>query len=163
MANKHAMIAEIDAKIEETEKLATEAQRWANQLSMLRNNLDVLKRAREILLDEQREEGVSKFVPVFPAPPRQADNARVAEGTSGSPLSIGATVEKILREAGTAMSLQDIWENLKLNGRSDVPLKTLGGVISQYVAKGRIERTERATYRAAIIHTGGGRLVGRQP
>jgi hypothetical protein len=162
MSEKDKLLSQLDAKIKRTQKLADEAQIWANRLSTLRNNLDVLKRARELLVETDNEETARPWVPVFSSAPRDYVQG-LESGGDTTHLSIGATAEKILREAGSEMSLQEIWENLKVNGRPEVPLKTLGGVISQYVAKGRIKRTGRATYRAAILHAGGGRLAGEQP
>jgi hypothetical protein len=154
------IIRELDVKISETQKLADEAQRWANQLGTLKNNLDVLKRARELLLENEDTAQSGKYVPVIRFEPTNFDHPADVENPS-SLLSIGATAEKLLRDAGVSLSIQDLRELMKQNGR-DVPLKTLAGVISQYVSKGRIKRTGRGTYRAAIIHTGG-RLVGEQP
>ena len=39
----------LDAKIAKTQKLADEAQQWANRLGQLINDLQVLKRARDFV------------------------------------------------------------------------------------------------------------------
>jgi hypothetical protein len=147
----------LDAKINETQRLADEAQRWANRLGQLTNDLAVLKRARELLLSvEEPGEVRRELVHVWPPPLAESQSAMnpnaqpEAPGTAASniaqPTSIGGLVVMVLTEADAPLSVQTILERVRAKGRADLNLKTLGGVISQYVSKGALRRTARATY-----------------
>ena len=60
--------------------------------------------------------------------------------------SIGELVVEVLREAGKPLKVQVILKQIRAKGRSDLVLKTLGGVLSQYLNRGVVRRTARATY-----------------
>ena len=151
MPSDNEAIKVIDGKIEETQRLADEAQRWANRLSQLVNDLAVLKRARDLLLsNEPPGETRRDFIGVF-APPSSTSSPSTApeaqnQGERDTHISIGALVVKVLSDAGTPLAVQTILERVRAKGRADLNLKTLGGVISQYLTKGSLRRTARATY-----------------
>ena len=149
MTQDNELIKQIDKKIAETEALAAEAQKWANQLGSLQNNVLVLKRARLLLLGEETPGEPREDVPVFPNPSQPALNlgSDVSSNGNGSqPASIGSLLIGVLMEAGSPLKVQRILERMRAKGRTDVTGKTLGGVISQYLTKGSIRRTARATY-----------------
>jgi len=146
----------LDAKIAETQKLADEAQQWANRLGQLMNDLQVLKRARDLLLGSQPAEGQQAYVPVVDYTAQANTNPQPgfadAHNAQQPQLSIGALVVSILTEAARTggrhanVPVKTILERVHAKGRTEVTPKTLGGVISQYLAKGAIRRTSRATY-----------------
>jgi hypothetical protein len=165
MPSDNDAIKVLDFKIEETQRLAAEAQRWANRLSQLVNDLLVLKRARELLLsDESSGEKQRGYIPVFaPSPSTQAPSTTPeaqGEGEGGTQISIGALVVKVLNEAGTPLPVQTILACVRAKGRPEVTLKTLGGVISQYLTGGKIQRTARATYALPSTNGNGAAMHG---
>ena len=118
----------------------------------MQNNLAVLKRAKKLLLEsDDLIAEPSEHVHVLPEAQaqevaRQATRPTVTPKPEAQRNSIGALVLAVLTEAGAPVPLKIILENVRVKGRSEVTLKTLGGVVSQYLSKGVIQRTERATY-----------------
>jgi hypothetical protein len=107
----------------------------------------------DLLLGNEPAPGQHAFVPVMVFAPAQADSQQPKpDAPNAQPLSIGAVVVDILTEAAKSggrhanVPLQTILERVHAKGRTEVSLKTLGGVISQYTAKGTIRRISRATY-----------------
>lgn len=149
MSEKRQVIDQIDARIEETQRLAEEAQHWANRLGSLLNDLAVLKRARELLLRDDvlgEPRTTMEYVPVFAEPPQQESQSASAMNTGAHQRSIGMLLVSVLTEAGSPLNVSTILERIHRRGRPDVTSKSLAGVVSQYLAKGVITRTERATY-----------------
>jgi hypothetical protein len=140
--DRSPLVRELDAQIGKLEGLAATAQGWANRLSGLSNDLAVLKRARALMMDPESAGQSHALVYV----PITVGSAVGYVPTEAEQPSIGALILAVLKEAGTPMKVQTILERIQAKGRPDLTLKTLGGVLAQYLAKKLLRRTKRATY-----------------
>ena len=151
---------DLDAKIAQNQRLLNEAQKWINLYGTLQNNLAVLKRAKALLEADDIVPEPSEYVHVPTEPQLPESEPQAAPSTAipkpESPRnSIGALILTALTESGVPLPVQTILASVRAKGRSEVTLKTLGGVISQYLAKGVIRRTERATYALPSVNGNG--------
>ncbi len=84
-------IKDIDTKIEQNQRLLSEAQKWVNLLGTLQNNLAVLKRAKALLASDEVTPEPSKYVHVTPEPQEhQAQEPGVPPQASRPPESNAA-------------------------------------------------------------------------
>jgi hypothetical protein len=150
-------IKDIEAKIEQTQRLLDEAQKWVNLLGTARNNLAVLKRAKALLESDEVTPEPSEYVhvdePQVQVVIAEPHTTRLTESSERS--SIGASILAVLTEAGSPLPVQTILARVRDKGRSDITLKTLGGVLSQYLTKGAVRRTDRATYALPLANGNG--------
>ena len=143
-----ATIRDIDAKLAQAKELYDKAAHWSRLLGTIDNNIKVLERAKAILLRDEMPAEPGATIPVWDDETSPYAQKPVKAATPNfEESSIGALMVAILREAGSALPVQTILERLHSSkGRSDVSLKTLSGVLSQYLAKKAIRRVARATY-----------------
>lgn len=138
-------IKDIDAKIEQNQQLLNEAQKWINLFGTLQNNVAVLKRAKALLERDEilpEPSGHAYVMPESEVQPPQPHGPDTVPAHG----SIGSLIITVLTEAATPLPLQTILERVHAKGRPEVTLRTLGGVISQYLLGKKIQRTARATY-----------------
>ncbi len=143
-------IRDIDAKIRRTEQLLAEAQKWMNLHGTLKNNLDVLKRARTLLEQDEPIPEPGAFTHVasdaeVPAPAERPTDTQPAT-------SISRLILNALSESTESLSLNQITDYIHSKGRADVAQKTVSGVIAQHLVKGTVRRVARGTYELASVN-----------
>lgn len=150
--NRSSLVRELDAQIAQVERLANTAQEWANRLGGLSNDLAVLKRARALVMNpmtaEHPDRSTTELIYVAP------ESAPLPQQEVEQSLSIGALILTVLNEARTPMKVQAILKAIHAKGRTEITVKSLGGVLAQYYSKGHLRRTRRATYALPLSKNG---------
>lgn len=143
-------LRDIDIKIERTEQLLTEAQKWTDLLPTLRNNLDVLRRAKFLLEQDEiiPEPSAYTHVPFGSesSPPVRQAEIKQAIVNSQRVGSISSLIFAALAEASEPLTLNQIADSVRAKGRNDISQKSVSGVIAQHLNKKIVRRVARGTY-----------------
>ena len=143
------IIAVLDREIARKEAELDTAKRATERIAELTNDVFALKRSRQLIAGDTSKslQALIAEINAPPAPPSVSANGTGTAAVKPADISIGSAVVTALTNAKKPLKLAKLLTLVRTaTANPALSSRSLGAVISQYTAKGKIRRKARGTY-----------------